>query len=315
MMKEIVIAQPLGVSKETLDTLLAPLTSRGYHLTLWDSLPENQDDLGNRISKADLAVIANYPLKKEALDKASSLKYLCVAFTGVDHVDIDTCREKGIAVSNCAGYSTESVAELAIGMMLSLYRKLAEGKDAAAHGKTGSGLRGIEIKDRTVGIIGTGAIGYRTANLAKAFGAKVIGYNRSHSHDDITYTDLNTLLQTSDIVSIHLPLTKDTKHFIDKDKLSLMKKDAILINTARGGIIDNEALAEALKKGEIAGAGIDVFDMEPPLPEDYPLLSAPHTVLTPHVGFDTEEAMERRAAIVADNLKSFVEGKQKNIIC
>lgn len=314
-MKEIVIAQPLGVSKETLDTLLAPLTSRGYHLTLWDSLPENQDDLGNRISKADLAVIANYPLKKEALDKASSLKYLCVAFTGVDHVDIDTCREKGIAVSNCAGYSTESVAELAIGMMLSLYRKLAEGKDAAAHGKTGSGLRGIEIKDRTVGIIGTGAIGYRTANLAKAFGAKVIGYNRSHSHDDITYTDLNTLLQTSDIVSIHLPLTKDTKHFIDKDKLSLMKKDAILINTARGGIIDNEALAKALKKGEIAGAGIDVFDMEPPLPEDYPLLSAPHTVLTPHVGFDTEEAMERRAAIVADNLKSFVEGKQKNIIC
>ena len=314
-MKEIVIAQPLGVSKETLDTLLAPLTGRGYHLTLWDSLPENQDDLGNRISKADLAVIANYPLKKEALDKASSLKYLCVAFTGVDHVDIDTCREKGIAVSNCAGYSTESVAELAIGMMLSLYRKLAEGKDAAAHGKTGAGLRGIEIKDRTVGIIGTGAIGYRTANLAKAFGAKVIGYNRSHSHDDITYTDLNTLLQTSDIVSIHLPLTKDTKHFIDKDKLSLMKKDAILINTARGGIIDNEALAEALKKGEIAGAGIDVFDMEPPLPEDYPLLSAPHTVLTPHVGFDTEEAMERRAAIVADNLKSFGEGKQKNIIC
>ncbi len=314
-MKEIVIAQPLGVSKETLDTLLAPLTDRGYHLTLWDSLPESQDDLGNRISKADLAVIANYPLKKEALDKASSLKYLCVAFTGVDHVDIDTCSDKGIAVSNCAGYSTESVAELAIGMMLSLYRKLAEGKDAAAHGKTGAGLRGIEIKDRTVGIIGTGAIGYRTANLAKAFGAKVIGYNRSHSHDDITYTDLNTLLQTSDIVSIHLPLTKDTKHFIDKDKLSLMKKDAILINTARGGIIDNEALAEALKKGEIAGAGIDVFDMEPPLPEDYPLLSAPHTVLTPHVGFDTEEAMERRAAIVADNLKSFVEGKQKNIIC
>lgn len=94
MMKEIIIAQPLGVSKETLDTLLAPLTGRGYHLTLWDSLPENQDDLGNRISKADLAVIANYPLKKEALDKASSLKYLCVAFTGVDHVDIDTCLEK-----------------------------------------------------------------------------------------------------------------------------------------------------------------------------------------------------------------------------
>lgn len=314
-MKEIVIAQPLGVSKETLDTLFKPLTEKGYHLTLWDSLPADQEDLGNRISKADLAVIANYPLKKEALDKASSLKYLCVAFTGVDHVDIETCREKGLAVSNCAGYSTESVAELAVGMMLSLYRKLAEGSDAAHNGKTGAGLRGIEIKDRIVGIIGTGAIGYRTALLAKAFGAKVIGYNRSHNHDDITYTDLDTLLKTSDIVSIHLPLTAETRHFIDGEKLSLMKKEAILINTARGGVIDNKALAQALKEGKIAGAGIDVFDMEPPLPDDYPLLTAPHTVLTPHVGFDTEEAMKRRAAIVADNVASFVDGKQKNIIC
>lgn len=314
-MKEIVIAQPLGVSKETLDTLFTPLTYKGYHLTLWDSLPAGQEDLGNRISKADLAVIANYPLKKEALDKACSLKYLCVAFTGVDHVDIETCREKGIAVSNCAGYSTESVAELAMGMILSLYRKLAEGADAAHHGKTGAGLRGIEIKDRTVGIIGTGAIGYRTAQLAKAFGARVIGYNRSHNHDDITYTDLDTLLKTSDIVSVHLPLTAETRHFINGEKLSLMKKEAILINTARGGVIDNKALAQALKEGKIAGAGIDVFDMEPPLPDDYPLLTAPHTVLTPHVGFDTEEAMKRRAAIVADNVVSFVDGKQKNIIC
>lgn len=314
-MKEIVIAQPLGVSKETLDTLFTPLTDKGYHLTLWDSLPADQEDLGNRISKADLAVIANYPLKKEALDKACSLKYLCVAFTGVDHVDIETCREKHIAVSNCAGYSTESVAELAIGMILSLYRKLAEGADAAHHGKTGAGLRGIEIKDRTVGIIGTGAIGYRTAQLAKAFGARVIGYNRSHNHDDITYTDLDTLLKTSDIVSVHLPLTAETRHFINGEKLSLMKKEAILINTARGGVIDNKALAQALKEGKIAGAGIDVFDMEPPLPDDYPLLTAPHTVLTPHVGFATEEAMKRRAAIVADNVVSFVDGKQKNIIC
>ncbi len=314
-MKEIVIAQPLGVPEETLQTLFAPLTGQRYHLTLWDKLPENQEDLGNRISKADLAVIANYPLKKEALEKASSLEYLCIAFTGVDHVDIETCRKKGIAVSNCAGYSTESVAELAIGMILSLYRKLAEGAAAAHHGKTGAGLRGIEIKDRAVGIIGTGAIGYRTAQLAKAFGAKVLGYNRSHNHEDIDYTDLDTLLKTSDIVSIHLPLTAETRHFMDREKLSLMRKDAILINTARGGVVDNNALAEALKKRNIAGAGIDVFDMEPPLPDDYPLLSAPNTVLTPHVGFDTEEAMKRRAAIVVDNLESWLDGKQKNKIC
>lgn len=314
-MKEIVIAQPLGISKETLQELSSPLIEEGFHITVWDNLPENQEELGQRLEKADLAVIANYPLKKEALNKASSLKYICVAFTGVDHVDIDTCRERNIAVSNCAGYSTESVAELTLGMILSLYRKLAEGREAAVGGRTGLGLRGIEIKGRTVGIIGTGAIGYRTAELAKAFGASVIGFNRSHNHPDLQYSDLDTLLKTSDIVTIHLPLTKETKHFINEEKLSLMKKDAILINTARGGIVDNEALARFLQEGKIAGAGIDVFDMEPPLPQDYPLLHSPHTILTPHVGFDTQEAMKRRAVLVFDNLKSWIAGRQKNVIC
>ena len=314
-MKEIVIAQPLGISKETLSSLSAPLEKEGYHITAFDSLPKGQEDLGSRLEKADLAVIANSPLKKEALEKAASLKYLCVAFTGVDHVDIDTCKEKGIAVSNCAGYSTESVAELTFGMILSLYRKLADGSRAARNGGTNATLRGIEIKGRTVGIIGTGAIGSRVAELAKAFGARVIGYNRSHKNPDIQYTDLDTLLKTADIVTVHLPLNDETQHILDGEKLSLMKKTAILINTARGGVIDNKALADCLTKGTIAGAGIDVFDGEPPLPEDYPLLHAPHLVLTPHVGFDTEEAMERRAVIVFDNLESYLAGNQKNIIC
>ncbi|WP_298999842.1 NAD(P)-dependent oxidoreductase [uncultured Dialister sp.] len=278
-MKEIVIAQPLGISRETLDTLSASLVKDGYHITAYDSLPKDQKDLGNRLEKADLAVIANYPLKKEALAKAPSLKYLCVAFTGVDHVDIDYCREKGIAVSNCAGYSMESVAEL------------------------------------TFGIIGTGAIGARVAELAKAFGAHVIGYNRSHKLEGMEYTDLDTLLKTADIVSVHLPLTPETRHILDAEKFSLMKKSAILINTARGGVIDNKALADCLRNGTIAGAGIDVFDGEPPLPKDYPLLQAPNLVLTPHVGFDTEEAMDRRAVIVFDNLESYLAGNQKNTIC
>lgn len=314
-MKEIVIAQPLGISKETLDNLSASLVKDGYHITACDSLPKDQEDLGNRLEKADLAVIANYPLKKEALAKAPSLKYLCVAFTGVDHVDIDYCREKGIAVSNCAGYSTESVAELTFGMILALYRKLADGDKAARNGGTNASLRGIEIKGRTFSIIGTGAIGARVAELAKAFGAHVIGYNRSHKLENMEYTDLDTLLKTSDIVSVHLPLTPETRHNLDAEKFSLMKKSAILINTARGGVIDNKALADCLRNGTIAGAGIDVFDGEPPLPEDYPLLQAPNLVLTPHVGFDTEEAMDRRAVIVFDNLESYLAGKQKNTIC
>ncbi len=314
-MKEIVIAQPLGISKEVLHTLSANLVEKGFHLTSYDSLPKDQKELGNRIEKADLAVIANYPLKEEALSYAPSLKYICVAFTGVDHVDIETCKKRNIAVSNCAGYSTESVAEITIGMILSLYRKLLEGDAVTRNQKEAGNLQGIELQGRTLGLIGTGAIGSRVAELARVFGAKVIGYNRSHNNPSIEYTDLDTLLKTSDIVSLHLPFTADTKHFINREKLSLMKKEAILINTARGGVIDNKALADALNEGKIAGAAIDVFDMEPPLPLDYPLLHAPHILLTPHVGFNTEEAMKRRAIIVFDNLESYIEGNQKNIIC
>lgn len=134
-MKEIVIAQPLGITRELLESLASGLKKEGWNLTAYDKVPSGQEELGKRIEGADIAVIANYPLKKEALEKASSLKYLCVAFTGVDHVDISYCKERHIAVSNCAGYSTESVAELAFGMALSLYRMLPECGKAIRNGK------------------------------------------------------------------------------------------------------------------------------------------------------------------------------------
>lgn len=314
-MKHIVIAQPLAISASLLDTLTADFKKDGFTITAYDSLPKDQADLGDRLADADLAVIANYPLQKEALAKAASLKYLCVAFTGVDHVDIDFCKEKGIAVSNCAGYSTESVAELTFALILALYRKLSEGRCAARNGKTSAGLMGIEIGHRKFGIIGTGAIGRRVADIANAFGADVYGYNRSKKAANVTYTDLDTLLSTCDIVSVHLPLTGETRGLLSREKLSLMKPGAILINTARGGVIDNAALADLLREGKIAGAGIDVFDDEPPLAKDDPLLSAPNTVLTPHVGFFTEEAMARRAVIVMDNLRAYLKGEQENVIC
>ena len=210
-MKHIVIAQPLAISSALLDTLTADLQKDGFTITAYDSLPKDQDELGDRLADADLAVIANYPLRKEALAKAASLKYLCVAFTGVDHVAIDYCKEKGIAVSNCAGYSTESVAELTFSLILALYRKLSEGGCAARNGKTSAGLMGIEIGHRKFGIIGTGAIGRRVADIASAFGADVYGYSRSRKAASITYTDLDTLLSTCDIISVHLPLTSETR--------------------------------------------------------------------------------------------------------
>ena len=185
-MKHIVIAQPLAISSALLDTLTADLQKDDFTITAYDSLPKDQDELGDRLADADLAVIANYPLRKEALEKAASLKYLCVAFTGVDHVAIDDCKEKGIAVSNCAGYSTESVAELTFSLILALYRKLSEGGCAARNGKTSAGLMGIEIGHRKFGIIGTGAIGRRVADIASAFGADVYGYSRSRTAANIT---------------------------------------------------------------------------------------------------------------------------------
>lgn len=230
-MKHIVIAQPLAIIASLLDTLTADFKKDGFTITAYDSLPKDQADLGDRLADADLAVIANYPLQKEALAKAASLKYLCVAFTGVDHVDIDFCKEKGIAVSNCAGYSTESVAELTFALILALYRKLSEGGCAARNGKTSAGLMGIEIGHRKFGIIGTGAIGRRVADIANAFGADVYGYNRSKKAANVTYTDLDTLLSTCDIVSVHLPLTGETRGLLSREKLSLMKPGAILINT------------------------------------------------------------------------------------
>lgn len=314
-MKEIVIAQPLGITRELLESLASGLKKEGWNLTAYDKVPSGQEELGKRIEGADIAVIANYPLKKEALEKASSLKYLCVAFTGVDHVDISYCKERHIAVSNCAGYSTESVAELAFGMVLSLYRMLPECGEAIRNGKTNAGLCGIELKGRKFGIIGTGAIGQRVAGLAQAFGCEVYGYSRTPKTYLVNYTDLDTLLKTCDIISIHVPLTDETRGLINKEKIALMKKDAILINTARGPVVDSKALADALKEGKIAGAGIDVFEGEPPLPADHPLLSAPHTILSPHVGFDTKEAMERRAILVFHNIENYLKGDQKNVIC
>lgn len=311
----IVIAEPLGISEDILENLTADLKAKGWELTAYDSRPKDQADLGDRLAGAEVAVIANYPLKEEALAKADALRFLSVAFTGVDHIALDVCKEKGIAVSNCAGYSTESVSELAISMALALLRFLPACGDAVRGGKTAAGLTGRELGGRTFGIIGTGAIGMRTAELARAFGCEVIAYSRTKKDNFIHYESLETVMEASDVISVHVPLNDATRGLIGEKEIALMKPSALFINTARGPIVDNGALAKALKEGRIAGAGIDVYEMEPPIPADHPLLSAPHTILTPHVGFATEEAMRRRAVLVFDNIRQWAEGKQQNVIC
>ena len=262
-------------------------------------------------------MIANNPYPNEVVRACDSLKAIAVAFTGIDHVGLEACREKNVAVLNCAGYSNQSVAELSIGMAISVMRKILEGDFAVRNGRTSAGLVGTEICGRTVGIIGCGQIGFKTAKLFKAFGADVLAYSR-HEREEwkeagIRFADMDTLLRESDIVSLHLPLNETTKGFFDGDKINKMKEDAILINCARGPIVDNAALAKALNEGKIAGAAIDVFDMEPPIPADYPLCSAKNILLTPHVAFATKEAMVRRAKIEFDNVYAYLQGKPENV--
>ncbi|WP_027623056.1 2-hydroxyacid dehydrogenase [Clostridium lundense] len=315
---KITVLEPLGLSEEQVRLIAEDLTKNGHELVAYNDRVEDVEVLKKRAFGSDVLVIANMPLKGEVISSVENLKMISVAFTGVDHVDIEVCRERNITVCNAAGYSTSSVAELTYGLIFSVLRNIVPLDKSTREGKTKAGYTQNDLSGKTIGIIGTGAIGVKVAEIAKAFGCKVLAYSRSRKNEvealGVKYVSLEELLKESDIVSIHVPLKDDTRTLINKEKIGLMKSNAILINTARGGIIDNSALAEALKMGKIAGAGIDVFDMEPPIPEDYPLLKAPNTVLAPHVGFATEEAMVRRAHIVFENITKWLEGNPQNLV-
>ncbi len=315
---KITILEPLGVSEEDLREIAKPITEKGHELIIYNEKSTDMEVLKERVKDTDALIIANSPLKREVIEAAKNLKMISVAFTGFDHVDLDICKERDITVSNAAGYSTHSVAELAYGLMISLLRKIVPLDKVTRDGGTMAGYRQNDLYGRTLGIVGMGAIGKKVANLGLAFGCNVIAYNRSQDEElvnqGVRYMELDEVLKQSDIVTIHLPLTDGTRGLINEDKLKLMKKDALLVNTARGPIIDNEALAKALNEGWIAGAGIDVFDMEPPIPGDYSLLKAKNAILTPHIGFATEEAMVRRAHIAFGNVDGWMENNPQNVV-
>ena len=312
---KIVFLEPLGVEKEKfLNRAHEKLASKG-ELVFYDNRVEDTKTLIERSKDADIVVLSNFKYKRDVIEKCPNLKMICVAFTGVDHVDIDYCRERGIKVCNCAGYSTVAVSDLVFGLIINLYRNINECNEVTRKGGTKNGLVGFELEGKKFGIVGTGAIGMRVASIAKAFGCEVYGYSRTvKENNGVTYIDLNTLLSTCDIVSLHVPLNEETKGLINAENIKLMKKDAILINTARGPVIDSMALAEALKNNIIAGAGIDVFEMEPPIPENHILFEAPNLIVTPHVAFATKESMIKRAEIVFDNIEKFIDGNMQNII-
>ncbi len=276
---------------------------------------EDVPALIERSRDADAVVLSNFPYRREVIEHCPSLKLICVAFTGVDHVDLAYCRERGIAVCNCAGYSTAAVADLVFGLLIGLYRRITACDLAVRSGGTKNGLVGPELEGKRFGVVGTGAIGSRVAAIANAFGCEVYAYSRTRKElPGVCYVDLDTLFSTCDVVSLHLPQTEQTKGMVDARLIGLMKPEAVLINTARGPIVDSAALADALKAGRIAGAGVDVFEMEPPVPQDHPLFGAPNLLATPHVAFATHESMVKRAAIVAENIRAWLDGAPQNLV-
>lgn len=312
---KLVILEPLGVEQEKLLALAEEKLTDRVEIEAYDTRVTDADALAERAKDADIVVLSNLPFRREVMERCPNLKMISVAFTGVDHVDMDYCREKGILVSNCAGYSNTAVSELVFGLALSLYRRIIECDRAVRAGKDKTGLVGLELAGKTFGIIGMGAIGTRTAQLAKAFGCRVLGFNRSLKQvEGVRMVELDELLRESDIVSLHVPLTEQTRGMIGEREIGLMKPSAILINTARGPVVDSAALAAALKEGRLAGAAVDVYETEPPIPQDHPLLTAPNVAATPHVAFATKEALYQRAVIVFDNVAGYLDGKPQNVM-
>ena len=310
---KIVLLEPLGISGETLDHLSEHLKALGHTFISYDSFTTDIQELIKRSEGADVLMLANHPLPGEVIRQDENLKFVSVAFVGIDHVDQDACKERGIAISNTGGYCNDAVAELAVGLTLDCLRNISRGDAAVKAGEGKAGLQGHELSGKTVGIVGTGAIGCRTAEIFRAFGCKLIGYSRTERPEakavGISYRSLPELMAEADIISIHTPLTPDTRGLIGKEEIALMKEGAILINTARGPVVDTEALAQALKEGKIIAA-TDVFEKDPPLPADHPLMDAPNLICTPHVGFDTRESIDRRADMVFENVLAWLEGKQ-----
>ncbi len=313
------LLEPLNVPDAQIKKLAEPIKQSGHEFVYYNEKTTKKEELAKRSAGADVIMIANNPYPSDVINQNDNLKLINVAFTGVDHVGIQDAKNQDILVCNAAGYADQAVAELTIGLVMDLYRHITQGDSEIRAAHYPGAFQGNEVKGKTAGIIGTGKIGMEAARLFKAFGAKLVASNQASINPKavklgVQYMDLDKVLSQSDIVSLHVPLLPSTKGLISKERIQLMKESAILINCARGPIVDNEALADALNNREIAGAGIDVFDMEPPIPEEYKLLHAKNIILTPHVGFLTDEAMELRAQIAFDNTMAFLRGKPQNIV-
>jgi len=299
------------------DADLSPLMAQG-NVTVWDNTAP--EEIARRIETAEVIVSNKVRLMEPVLREAKKLKLICLSATGYDCVDTAYCAKNGIGVCNVPGYSTQSVAQLTVALALELVNHLSVYRDyvhSGAYSRSGvaNALTPVwhELYGKTWGIVGGGNIGRQVAKIAEAFGCRVLVCRRKP--DEVYETvDLDTLCVESDIISIHVPLTDGTRGIIGKKQIGLMKKEAIVINVARGAVTDEAALAEAVKDGRIGGLGVDVYSAEPFGP-DHPfstILDLPNVCLTPHTAWGAIETRNRCIQMVAENIFAFSQGKRKN---
>ena len=288
-------------------------------VTVYDDTDQHQ--LLARIQGAAVVVTKEMPVGGDLIRQfPDSVKLICEAGTGYNNLDLDAAREKGITVCNIPAYSSKRVAHTAVMMILNLSSSMQLQMKMLARGCHDNFTKNlqvghVEVNDKVLGIIGAGNIGREVIKIAQAMDMKILAHTRTFREDadGVHYVDLPTLLRESDYVSLHCPLTPETRHLINRETLSMMKPTAFLINTSRGALVDEPALIEALKTGVIAGAGLDVQETEPPLPEN-PLYTMDNVILTPHMGWKGLETRKRLVSILAGNIEAYFQGMPVNVV-
>jgi len=291
-------------------------------LTVYSRTPKEK--ILERSKGADILLTNKTPLDKQTIEQLPSLKYIGVLATGYNVIDIEAAYSNGVVVSNAPGYGTSSVAQMTFALLLELCIHVQRHGDAVSNGEWASSKDWcfwnyplVELSGKTIGIIGFGDIGQKVADLATAFDMYVVATSRNQtvqSHrKNFAWKSLDELLRLSDVVSLHCPLTAETKGIINLENLKKMKNSAFLINTSRGPLIEEQELATALNQGMIAGAGLDVMEVEPPTTNN-PLLIAQNCIVTPHIAWATKESRKRLIHMVKDNLEAFLNGNPKNVV-
>jgi D-3-phosphoglycerate dehydrogenase len=286
-------------------------------LEVFENPPKTAEELKERIKEADIVIVGWSDLTKNVMDSAKRLKMVSIWATTCHYADLEAAKERGIMVTHIPGYAMEAVAEHTFALLLAAIRKLPlADKHVRNGGFDWRPFGGIELYGKTLGIIGTGSIGCRVAEIAKAFKMRTLGYDKYPNvkraeEIGMKYVDLYTLLKESDFITLHVTLTSETERLIGKKEIEAMKKGVVLINTSQGKVVDEKALVDALKSGKMSFAGLDVFGEEPPA-KDNSLFKLDNTILSPHVGFHTTEAAKRCTDICIENVVKFLEGHLQN---